>query len=131
MLQRTGTKGTALSDHLAIMLQGSPSPCRAHNDSRRLQYAGQQRHARHCIISSIDKLAVEVLRPRPRLERYSLHPLYTILAPYVSPFFSTDCALHSSTLTALTYRLGSTQKALLLDRAGRPPTAGTSMYLPV
>lgn len=62
---------------------------------------------------------------------YSFQALYTILAPYVSPFLSTIWLLHSGTLAAFTHRLGSTQNPALAPLAGTPPTAGTLMCLPV
>lgn len=62
---------------------------------------------------------------------YAFQPLYTILAPYFSPFLSSIWLFHASTLQAFTNRLGSTQNALLALRAGRPATSGTSMNLPV
>lgn len=62
---------------------------------------------------------------------HSFQALYTILAPYVSPFFSTTWFFHSGTFTAFTHRLGSTQNPARGPLAGAPSTAGTSMYLPV
>lgn len=72
-----------------------------------------------------------IMRRNVQVLIYSFHALYTILAPYFSPFLSTTWLLQSSTLMAFTNLLGSTQKPLRDPRAGAPPTAGTSIHFPV
>lgn len=62
---------------------------------------------------------------------YSVQALYTILAPYVSPFFKRTMFFHSGTLQALIQRPGSQQKALRGPLAGRPSAAGTLVRSPV
>lgn len=56
----------------------------------------------------------------------SFQVLYTILLPYLSPFFKTTMCRQSDLLIALTKRLGSMQKPENGPRLGLPSTAASS-----
>ncbi|KAJ2981709.1 hypothetical protein NQ176_g1863 [Zarea fungicola] len=61
----------------------------------------------------------------------SAQALYTIRAPYVSPFFSTVMAFHSGTFAAFVQRPGSQQNADLAPRATTPSAGATLVKSPV